>query len=209
LTPSPFPDAWDWLCRAVWTRDEASGEIRQFPAADERYAYLRPLVDAWQAHRILFVDKARRMLVTWLFVALWLYDVTHVPQHADYVISKKLEDAAYLLGAERMQFIWDHVSAQVWPNKPEVQFRNRSGRGWEIVECPATGSIIQAVAQGADQLRQYTASNVFIDEFAFQDRQAETWTALQPTILGGGHIVAVSTANLGAYMWDLMNDQVE
>lgn len=61
------------------------------------------------------------------------------------------------------------------------------------LEFEGTGSWIKAIPQGADQLRQWTASGVFMDEFGFWEEAETTFGATVPTIQGGGRIVIVST----------------
>lgn len=197
------------MSRAVWTKDEATGSIRKFPADEEyngehRFAYIEYLSSIRLLHRIFAVDKCRRMFVSWWLCCEYLYDTLTQQNHANFWVSKKLEDAAYVLGEERILGVYNRIPAEVWPGKPDLLRTGKRGKGYELLTCPQTGSYIQAVPEGADQLRQYTASNVMFDEFAFQSRQREAWTAAKPTIDGGGHIDVVSTPELGAYMYDLL-----
>ena len=53
--------------------------------------------------------------------------------------------------------------------------------------------------QGPDQLRQYTASYVYLTEMAFWEWAEETYAALLPTIQGGGKIVMDSSAGPGFF----------
>jgi hypothetical protein len=207
--PAPFTDSWDFLSRAVWTKDEASGTIRQFPGniiweetGELQYGYLREIINIIEREQLIALDKCRRMMITWCIMSWLLYDTLTQPNHANFVVSKKLEDAAYLLGDERALGVYRRIPDDVWPNKPQLEWTGKDGMGYDLLSCPSTGSYIQAVAQGADQLRQFTASNVFFDEFAFQARQREAMTAAKPTIDGGGRIIVVSTPELGAYMYD-------
>ncbi len=147
------------------------------------------------------------MLMTWWLLGLYLYDVLTQKNHANFVGSRKLEASAYLLGPERMYGMWERIPVALWPEKPELICEQKQGMGFALLRCPATGSYIQAIASGADQLRQYTASNILLDEFAFFERAAETWGAVLPTIQGGGHVDVVSTANLGSYMYDLLHSE--
>jgi len=202
--PEAVATPWGFLSQAVWTKDEASGTIRQFPSS-ERYAYLRTLVDRRMSYPIFAVEKSRRMMATWLFLALYLFDVLTQRNLAMAVVSKKLEDSAYLLGPDRMLCIYERIPAEVWPNKPILNATGRHKGGYTYLECPATGSHIRAIASGPDQLRLYTLSRVFLDEFAFHERAEEEWTAVKPTVEGGGHIDLVSTPELGAYMYDLVH----
>jgi hypothetical protein len=210
---NPFSSAWDFLARAVWTKDEASGQIRQFPAAlmhegAERFAYLRYVTEERPKHRIRAYEKSRRMLVTWWLLALYLHDIMTQPNHADAVASDKLEKSAYLLGPERMQFIYDHIPDDVWHDKPEVIFEQKRGPlGWQIARCPSTGSYCMAVASGASQMQQYTFSSVLMDEFPRWEQQEESWRNIQPTTQGGGCVDIVCTAELGSFAYDLLYDR--
>lgn len=199
-TSSPFADGWDFLCRATWTKDEASGRIRQF-TAHEHLAYL---TGVRSQHRIFAIEKSRRMMVTWWMLGLYLYDTLTSRNHANFIGSRKLEASAYLLGEERILGMYNRIPADVWPDKPSLEATGKHGMGYTLLTCRETGSYIQAIASGADQLRQYTASNVFFDEFAFFERAQETYGAVLPTIEGGGHIDIVSTPDLGAFMYTLL-----
>ncbi len=195
---APFCDEWDWLCRGVITLDEAAGTVREFP----QWPYLRHLTERRRAlyHNpsVHAYEKSRRMLVTWWMLSLYLYDTLTQWNHANFVGSRKLEASAYLLGPQRMLGIWERIPASVWPHKPQLVPETKNGLGFERLLCPETGSYVQAIASGADQLRQYTASNVFCDEIAFWERWSDSWSAIRPTIEGGGHVDLVTTANLGA-----------
>jgi len=146
------------------------------------------------------------MLVTWWMLCLYLHDVLTQPNHANFIGSRKLEASAYLLGPERILGVYERITSDVWPNKPRLLATGKHEHGYTLLECPDTGSYIRAIASGADQLRQYTATNVFCDEFAFWERAEESWSAMRPTIQGGGHIDIVSTPELGAYMYQLIYD---
>jgi len=198
---SPFTDAWDFLCRVCITKDEASGSFRAWPAD---YEYLQYLTQERSRHRIFAVEKSRRMMVTWWMLALYLYDTLTQANQANFIGSRKLESSAYLLGEERILGLYQRIPPDVWRGKPTIEATGKHAHGYTLLKCPATGSYIQAIASGADQLRQYTASNVLLDEFAFFERAEETWGAILPTIQGGGHVDIVSTPELGAYMHELI-----
>jgi hypothetical protein len=207
----PFQGEIDFLKRGVWTKDEATGQVLQFPTGTnpERFAYLEEIVKERQdaaamGEMIFVVEKSRRMMMTWLFLALYLYDTLARQNHANFVGSRKMETSAFLLGDERMMFIYNHIPTTLWKDKPELLARVKFGGGYTRLECPQTGSYLQAIASGADQLRQYTASNVLLDEAAFFDKGNETWGATRPTIEGGGRVDLVSTANLGSWLFDMI-----
>ena len=197
---SPFSDTMDFLTRAVWTVDEARGEVRQFPAELE---YIRYIVEERVKHPLFAIEKSRRMLVTWTFCAVYLYDVLTERNHADFIACRKLEASCELLG--RMVAIYDHIPESVWGNKPGlVRHAGYSGKGYRRLDCPENNSFVEAVAEGKDQLRQYTASNILLDEFGFWQKAEESWGALRPTVEGGGHVDMVSTPELGAFMYRLL-----
>jgi hypothetical protein len=196
---SPFADAWDFCCRAVFTRDEARGEVRPFP----RYNYLAKLLDARAGHLLFAVEKSRRMYVSWFFVCIYLYDTLTQPNHANYIASRKLETSCELLG--RMYQVYESIPTAIWAKKPSfICHAGPTGQGFRRLDCPAVGSHCEAVAEGKDQLRQYTASNILLDEFAFWEKAEESWSALRPTVEGGGHIDIVSTPELGSFMYELL-----
>lgn len=221
----PFSSSWEFLTTACWTRDEASGQIRQFP----RWDYLRHLSDSRGRHRIRAYEKSRRMMITWWLVAEYLYDLMTQANHTNAVASDKLEKSAYLLGPDRMQWVYDLIPPvsdgtanmlqargmdvgpfreRVWPNKPEVLFTGKQGRGWRQAACERTGSVIMAVASGESQMQQYTFSNILMDEFPRWQWQEESWRNIQPTTLGGGCVDIVCTAELGSFAYDLLYDEV-
>lgn len=229
---NPFADSWDFLCKAVWTRDEASGKIRKFPAEKEwrgsRFEYLRYLTVERDVHKRRAYEKSRRMMITWWLVALYLYDILTQSNHLNAVASDKLEKSAYLIGPERMQFIYDLIPpvrdvgvlnmlqtqgldlapfvAPVWPGKPEVKFQAKLGMGYKLATCSKTQSSCMAVASGESQMQQYTFSNVLMDEFPRWQWQEESWRNIQPTTQGGGCVDIVCTAELGVFAHDLIYD---
>jgi len=143
------------------------------------------------------------MFITWLMSCIYLHDILTQRNHSNFLCSQKLESSCELL--ERTRFIHEHLSREFWPDLPGIVTHvGPRGVGLRTVECRETGSKLEAVAQGRDQLRQYTATNILLDEFAFWDQAEESWGALKPTIEGGGHIDMVSTPELGAFMYRLL-----
>lgn len=135
------------------------------------------------------VGKARRLGLSWIGLhrALWLAGFNPYTEHARCLIfSKNLGDAGKLL--DRVKRINDRL--------PPFLYRAVDGkdsastfsvRSAEITSLPAT--------EGA--ARQETATFVMLDEFAFvkNEKAPKIWTAVQPTIEGGGQVLVVSTGN--------------
>jgi hypothetical protein len=229
--PCPFTDAWEFMTQAVYTRDEASKRIRKFADNDgwpvERFDYLKYLTYERGKHRVNAYEKSRRMLITWWLVAFNLFEIMTEVNRLNAVASDKLLKSAYLLGPERMAYIYDHIPPvaphiaealrlqrldpgpfleNVWPNKPEVKFTGKQEIGWTSAQCVSTQSRCMAVASGESQMQQYTFSSVLMDEFPRWMWQAESWRNIQPTIQGGGVVDIVCTAELGSFAYDLLYD---
>lgn len=185
---NPFSGPWDYLTRAVYTQDQAAGSVRQFPNLD----YLRYTVESRERCKLFAVIKSRRMIISWLMCALYLYETATAANQASYIASRKYETSCELVG--RLAFIYDHIPHEVWPNKPLMERRaGQNSVGNSVLSFPALSSKVFAVAEGSDQLRQYGASRVLCDEAAFWDRWEDSWSALKPTIQGGGRIDLVTT----------------
>jgi len=195
---SPYMDDEDFMFNGVWTKDEASGQVKKFGYEE----YLSYIIRRRRNTQIFAVEKSRRMRISWLFCGLYLYDALSRKNHNNFVASRKLGSSAELLG--RMRFIYEHIPREDWV-VPEIKCRvDSEGKGFIRIDVPDNNSSIEAVAEGRDQLRQYTATNILLDEFAFWNDAEGSWAALKPTIEGGGHIDIVSTANRGSFMYRLL-----
>ena len=186
-------DPWQWIYDCCLTIDEAdAGKVKQFPDKD----YLRLVCEVWMRENLLVVPKSRRMMLTWVMLALHLWAALWQPRSAIFIQSKKEGDSGYLIGPERLLFMYNNLPTPPpgykWPGissqtkaPPIIRFDN--------------GSQIFGIGQGPDQLRQYTASYVMLDEVAFWEWGRQTWGALKPTMQGGGKITAISSANAGFF----------
>ena len=183
-------DPWAFILECCWTIDEAdAGKIKRFPDKE----YLKHVCTVWLRENLLAVPKSRRMLLTWVMLALHLWAALFRPRSAIFIQSKKEGDSAYLIGPERLLFIYRHLpEGYNWPKilsvkgaPPLIRFNN--------------GSQVFGVGQGPDQLRQYTASYLMADECAFWEQARSTFAALKPTMQGGGKIVLISSANAGFF----------
>jgi len=182
-------DPWAFVRDCVWTRDEVTGRVRRYPSQ----AYAELLVRRWQEQPLLAVPKSRRMVITWLFVAInyWLarfHGNSKVAFMARKLGKTETEGSAELV--RRAKFIHEHLPATF----PVCEVEYSIG----FLRFP-NGSEIVALGEGEEQARQHTFTSVLADEVAFWQFAYETWTALRPTIEGGGRITAVSSANPGFF----------
>ena len=182
---------WHFIRDCLWTIDEADKKEKKFPDKP----YLEYLVEVWLRESLLAVPKSRRMMATWLYLGLHLHAALFHPHSAIFVQSKKEQDSAFLIGPERMEFMytrlikdfplhpWPTVNIKLGP--PLMKFSN--------------GSWVMGIGQGPDQLRQYTASYVMLDEVAFWAYARATWGSLKPIMEGGGKITAISSMDAGFF----------
>jgi hypothetical protein len=180
-------DPWQWIKDCCYTMDEADeGKTKRFPDKE----YLSYICTAWLKHDLLAIPKTRRMMLSWLMIALHLWAALFHPNSAIFVQSKKQEDSDFLIADKRMMFIYNNLpKTHRWP---VCAYKSCN-------IAVSNGSYIKAIGQGADQLRGYTASYIMLDECAFWEQAEDTWAALKPTVQGGGRVVLVSSAGPGFY----------
>ena len=190
---------WLFILECITTIDEADKKEKKFPDKP----YLSYLVDVWLREPLLAIPKSRRMMATWLFLALHLWAALFHEHSAIFVQSKKEQDSAFLVGGKRMEFMY-HRLLRDFPNHK-----------WPSMTCKlgpplmnfSNGSWVMGIGQGADQLRQYTASYVMLDEAAFWENFRSSFGALKPIIDGGGRIVIISSTDAGPFD-DLCNGKL-
>lgn len=181
-------DPWQWIKDCCWTMDEADeGKVKKFPDKE----YLSHICEVWMIENILAIPKTRRMMLSWLMIALHLWAAMFRPNSAVFVQSKKQEDSDFLIADKRMMFIYYHLP--VWVRLQVVATYKSCNIDF------SNGSYVKAIGQGADQLRGYTASYIMCDEIAFWEQCENTWGALKPTIQGGGRVALISSAGPGFY----------
>lgn len=160
--------------------------------------YIVDLSNLFPSEKLLLVEKSRQMMVTWIACAyaLWvalLHDGKRV-----FLQSKKEKDANAIL--DRVKLIYDHLPESMklkYPTDPPAYCRMKWGK---------RNSIIEAIPQGADQLRQYTASLIISDEMAFQEAAEEAFIACKPSLTGGGQFIGISTPNFKNFWYRCARD---
>lgn len=162
----------------------------------------------------LLIPKSRQIRMSWFSCtyALWVA-MSGKMRHVIYQ-TKKEEDAFAQTtqggknpGDGRMDFILQHLPA--WLRDPHIA----SGKGnlvgtmnfspYEIsdegVKIPWYGSKVNAIPQGAKQVRQYTPSLYINDESAFQEEYKEAMIAAGAAVTGGGQSISVSSVDAGSF----------
>ena len=178
-----------WL-RFVRTRDEADPEqpVKPVPLHE---AYVRELWRDLTDYQVAIIAKSRQMFVSWAIAAFCVHWARYRPNQAIYMQMQGWPDAVAMTsmpegGFEgRCQFIESHLPE--WMRQP---VKCTEGR----MQYP-NGSIIQALAGGANQIRSKTYSLYVGDEFAFQEEQTKVWTAVAPLIQKRAKAIICSTPN--------------
>lgn len=190
----------------VWTLDSTDlrGPIKKFPADP----WLRELTEVWlRADPPLFAcPKTRRMMISWLMVwnHQWI-SMFHPGAHV-YIQSETETKSNELI--ERAGFIYDHIpKGEIALPKPKPG-KNGASTMWCYMGFPKLHAFMQGIPQGANQLRQYTATAVMMDEAAFWEHGRESFGATKPTSEGGGRITVVSSAQ-NSWFKDLCFDSIK
>ena len=141
---------------------------------------------------ILFIEKSRHVMATWLTCAYLLWRARAFPHQLIMVQSKREEDVAALVydkepDQARISFLeWslpDHLRMARLP---------RDGK-WCHMHLP-NGSHIWGIPEGGHIIRSHNPSVVFSDEAAFQPEFGKAYTAVLPAITHGGQLIVVSSA---------------
>jgi hypothetical protein len=211
-----------FLTTLCYTKDEAAGgQVAKMPD----YPYFPDLCDALVECHPLLIEKARRVLASWVVCAfdLWLVGGGQDPRwpalmkstdnRKVVVASQKLEGeagSAWFI-SDRIKFIYDEFEARgfrekYWPEFPKIE--------WKFGLARATnGGIISAIAQGADQARGIGATFVHVEELASWQMARESINVMLPTLRGkqegeGGRLCAITTARSGCYAADIVQERL-
>ncbi len=206
-------DPYHWLIHWARTLDSHDNEnpIKPFPDKE----YLKVLVDIWLNNKLLLLPKSRQMMVSWVIVALYLWDTQFHMAKLTFFQSKREDDADDLV--RRAKFIYDHqpkflkryydgskwINLKVNPQVPE------SRHVFCKLALPAIHSEIRGIPQGGDIIRMQTSSGILADEMAFQPEAEAAYTAAKPTLSAQGRFTGVSTAEDNSFFEDLVFDKLE
>lgn len=207
------------------TLDEHDPTI--FAKAFPRKEYIREMADLMQAHPRIAVEKSRQLMISWISCAFVLWYAMFHSNVLFFTQSKKEEDAAdrldrmYKIYFRLPPFMRDRFPINLNSGRPGTQLYTDLFFTWRPedreffgfnAEALASGSSfddlvinnsvrskVTAIPQGADVVRQYTASGIFSDEDAFQALAGDAYGAYMPTMDQNAPVLKVSTANPGHF----------
>ncbi len=145
------------------------------------------LLDDLQHERLIMILKARQLGITTLTCAYALWLCLHHNQRLVLIFSIGQNEANEMM--RRISGMYHRIPADVRGALPAVGKDNTEEMAW------ANGSRIQSLPSRKSAGSGYTASLIILDEFAKNDNAAALYTAVKPTIDGGGAMVILSTAN--------------
>lgn len=193
-----------FLKHFVYTLDEHD-KIQPAKKLPMHKEYLQELAHYFYTEPLLLVEKSRQMMVSWIMVACHLWDAQFHEGRRIFFQSKKEHDANEMLN--RAKFIYQNYPPVV-RDVIYAKYPAREPMAYLKLEFPKHNSIIQGTPQGSNVLRQYTASRIFSDEMAFQEKAEEAFIAAKPTLVGGGSFIGVSSPNFKEFFYHLAHDQV-
>src|SRR5437660_6652080 len=178
-----------WLQNHAQTKDShwreagAPSCYRSFPDKP----HFRPIVEAFQSEPVLFVEKSRDMMLSWLCVGLFTHAAMTIPGIEVLFQSQKEEKAFELVGyAKTLYQKQDETIRKAYPLK---KWKQPAG----VLEF-AHGSRIIGIPGGGDQIRSYHPWGLFQEEAAFMPEAGEAYDHAVPVCQ---KIVVVSSAGPG------------
>jgi hypothetical protein len=180
-----------WLTRHTRTRDshwrEAGTMSPYRPFPDK--PYFASLLDIFQADPVIFVEKSRDMMLSWLSVGYLTHRAMTNPQFEVLFQSQKEDKAAELVQyAKTLYAQQDEALKRRFPLAKLL--REQASLKLEF----ANGSRIIGIPEGADQIRSYHPWGLLMDEAAFQPEAGEAYDAAVPVCQ---KIIVVSSAGPG------------
>jgi hypothetical protein len=143
----------------------------------------------WQLlmERLVILLKARQLGISWLCCGYALWLCLFRPGRVVLLFSKGQLEADELL--RRVGVMYAALPEWMRRTGPDLVTQNASELAW------SNGSVARSLPATQNAGRTFTASLVIMDECAFMQYAETLYTALKPTIDGGGKLIIVSTAN--------------
>jgi len=143
------------------------------------------LLHAITTERQLLILKARQLGISWLCCAYALWLCLFHPGKVVLAFSKGQDEANEL--TRRVTVMFDRLGAMA--GIPALIKQNTEELVW------ANGSRFKSMPATPSAGRTFTASLAIMDEAAFMAYADRLYTAMKPTIDGGGQLIILSTAN--------------
>ena len=166
-----------------WREAGADSPFRRLPDKP----YFPPLAVAFEEAPVMFVEKSRDLMLSWLTVGLFTHAAMTTPGREVLFQSQKLEKACELVEYARTLYEQsDQAIRKAYPLAKSVQATG-------VLEFD-NGSRIVAIPGGADQIRSYHPWGLLMDEAAFMPEATDCYNNAVPVC---AKIVVLSSAGPG------------
>lgn len=162
------------------------------------WGFQREAVMELHEHGAVIVLKARRLGLSWIFLAYALWLAITQQGIRILILCKNGDDAKQLL--DRIRRMRDRIAENPASAHMLAKLKPPSGPKKDrdnVTVLDVGASTIMALMGTPAAARSETAGLVLLDEFGFQRGADEIWQAIYPTIEGGGRIGVISTGNGG------------
>lgn len=190
-------DVWRFLTHWLQTEDTQNKEAPFQPFPNKQHLFV--VTRVWEKERFLLIPKSRQLTLTWWACAVYLWESMFYSSRLTFFQNKKETDAdANLSRVEVMYLRLPDWMKQWQPMR----------RTYCSLYFPRSRSEIKAIPQGADHVRGFTVSGMFLDEMAFMDETDQVLAAVKPALGKTGKFTGVSSAN-PSYFEKLCFDQTD
>lgn len=159
----------------------------------------RELLGSVISERLLLILKARQLGISWLLLAYALWLCLFKAGRLSLVFSIGQAEANEML--RRVHVMYWRLPEEIRQALPRLIKDNTEEMAWD------NGSRVLSLPARKTAGSGYTASLVILDEFAKNQWAREIYTAVKPTIDGGGKMVVLSTANGAGNLFHEMVDK--
>lgn len=188
VTPSEsISPAEEFIDRYIIIDNAQPGETELSEMPFRLWEAQRDLLAAMISERLLLILKARQLGISWLVLAYALWLCLYHGGRLVLVFSIGQSEANEML--RRVHAMYWRLPAELRATLPSITKDNTEEMAW------SNGSRILSLPARKTAGSGYTASLAIMDEFAKNERDAAIYTAVKPTIDGGGQMIILSTAN--------------
>lgn len=137
--------------------------------------------------RLVLILKARQLGISWICCSYALWLCLFQPGKVVLIFSKGQDEANEML--QRIKRLYERLPDWFREVLPDLVVDNTKTLEW------SNGSRVKSLPATKSAGRSLTASLVILDEAGFLIWASQLFSALKPTIDGGGQIIILSTAN--------------
>jgi hypothetical protein len=187
-------DPYVWVTRHTktynehWVEEGRPSSYEPFP----QWPYIPEVFDLLQAERIVWLEKSRDMLVSWICVAYLTVEAMKVPERGVLFQTQKEDKVKELVRYAKC--LYDHQPA--WLKEAYPLSKSMRLQSDDSLEFAHGGKII-GVPGGADQIRSYHPWGYLNDESSFQPDAGECYNEALSAVKG--KIIFNSSAAPGWY----------